>query len=125
MIRARLKKHYSNVSSSQSTKYGHIITDLYNVLKTNYCNEYIYKNTITNELLLKKYNLGTTILLNEFVVNKSIADLILVNEEPILYEIKTALDNTERLDSQVGDYKKALSKIFLGSKQQNYLRCNR
>lgn len=113
MIRARLKKHYHNVSSSQSQKYGYIIADLYDVLKTNYCNEYIYKNTIVNELLLKKYGLEQTVLLNEFSINRSIADLILVNGEPVLYEIKTALDNTDRLPSQIEDYRKAISKICL------------
>lgn len=113
MFEDRLRKHCHNVFSDQPQEYSEAIAKLYEILKNRYCNEYIYKNTIVNELLLKKYDLKQTVLLNEFSINRSVADLILVNGEPILYEIKTALDNTERLHSQIEDYRKAISKICL------------
>lgn len=113
MFEARLRKHYHNLFPDSPKEYRNIIIGLYEILKESYCNEYVYKNTIINELFLKKYDPNQTTLLDEFSINKSVADLILLNGEPVLYEIKTALDNTERLRSQIEDYRKAVSKIYI------------
>lgn len=113
VTKARLSKHSRNVFSRQHERYKTIVTELYQLLKTDYCNEYVYKNTIVNRLLLEKYDLNVTTMLDEFNIGRSIADMILINGEPVLYEIKTALDNTERLPSQIEDYKKAVSRIYL------------
>ena len=40
----------------------------------------------------------------------SIADFIIVNESATVYEIKTALDNFDRLESQISDYSRAFAK---------------
>ena len=47
----------------------------------------------------------------ELPVSGSIADFIIVNESATVYEIKTALDNFERLDSQISDYSRAFAKV--------------
>ena len=113
-IEKKVKKHQDSLSSSNSYDnfYG-FLTELYNQMVKNYCNEYIYKNTILNKLLIGKYSLQTTTLLNEFKIGKSIADLVLINGEVKLFEIKTDLDNLNRLDSQLEDYKKAAEKIYI------------
>ena len=78
-----------------------------------YCNEYVYKNSILNNLLLRKYKLETTTLLNEFRIGKSIADLVFINGEVKVFELKTELDTLSRLEAQLEDYKKVAEKIFI------------
>jgi hypothetical protein len=99
------------------------INVIYNSLLKNYKNEYVYKNILTNKLLLKKYSLKNTIALNEFNIGKSIADFVLLNGEARIYEIKTELDNLEKLDTQVLDYCKFGDKVYIvtSSKHVNKL----
>lgn len=86
---------------------------LYNTMSTSYCNEYVYKNSILNKLILKHYRLHTTTLLNEFKIGKSIADLILINGEVKLFELKTELDTLLRLEAQLEDYRKVVEKVYI------------
>jgi hypothetical protein len=57
--------------------------------------------------------LADTILLNEFRIGKSKADIVLVNGTNKVFEIKTELDSAERLNSQVADYYKAFSEVYI------------
>ncbi|WP_350293202.1 sce7726 family protein [uncultured Croceitalea sp.] len=95
-------KKYTTVTDSTTNLDA--INFIYKSLLKNYKNEYVYKNILTNKLLLKKYSLRKTIALNEFNIGKSIADFVLLNGEARVYEIKTELDNLEKLDKQVLDY---------------------
>ena len=47
----------------------------------------------------------------ELPVSGSIADFIIVNDSATVYEIKTALDNFDRLNSQISDYFRAFAKV--------------
>lgn len=106
----KLKK-YTTVSDSMTNL--DVIEVIYNSLLKNYKNEYVYKNILTNRLLLKKYSLKNTIALNEFNIGKSIADFVLLNGEARIYEIKTELDNLEKLDKQIVDYCKFGDKVYI------------
>lgn len=110
----RIDKH-ANILFEENKKYSFnsFLSLLYQKMLSEYRNEYIYKNTITNEILIKEYKLKDTILLNEFRIGKSIADLILINGDTKLYEIKTDLDNLNRLDGQLNEYKKAIDYIYI------------
>ena len=113
-LKNRFKKYKKTVFSiSSSVSFGQLLQLTYNEMLKNYRNEYIYKNAIINKILLGKYSLNTTTLLNEFKIGKSIADVVLVNGEVKLYEIKTDLDNLNRLDNQLNDYKKVVEKIYI------------
>ncbi len=116
----KLKK-YTTVSNSTTNLDA--INLIYNSLLKNYKNEYVYKNILTNKLLLKKYSLKNTIALNEFNIGKSIADFVLLNGEAIVYEIKTELDNLEKLDKQIVDYCQFGDKVYIvtSSKHVNKL----
>ncbi len=116
----KLKK-YATVTDSTTNLDA--INVIYNSLLKNYKNEYVYKNILTNKLLLKKYSLKNTIALNEFNIGKSIADFVLLNGEARVYEIKTELDNLEKLDKQVLDYCKFGDKVYIvtSSKHVNKL----
>lgn len=104
-------KKYTSVTDSTTNLDA--INVIYNSLLRNYKNEYVYKNILTNKLLLKKYSLKNTIALNEFNIGKSIADFVLLNGEARIYEIKTELDNLEKLDKQIIDYCKFGDKVYI------------
>lgn len=96
------------------------ISEIYQHLKSNYQNEYYYKNTLLNKLLLGVHSPHTTTALTEVPVGNSKADFILINGKAIVYEIKTALDNFDRLDGQIEDYYKAFSRVVVVTSEKNY-----
>ena len=96
------------------------INAVYHYLDTNYRNEYFYKNTLLNKLLLGRHSLNTTTALTELPIGGSIADFILINGKAVVYEIKTELDNFERLQGQITDYYKAFTRVTVVTAEKNY-----
>ncbi|MGP1906800.1 sce7726 family protein [Metabacillus sp. JX24] len=93
----------------------------YNVLTKGYRNEFFFKNTLFNKLVLGKYSLNTTSAFSEVVVGKSKADFVLINRNKgMVYEIKTDLDNLERLVYQLEDYSAAFSEVYVVTSEKNY-----
>jgi len=94
---------------------GKILNEIYQFMKKNYRNEYIYKNTLLNKLLInsKNHNIENTTALTEIPVGKSKADFILVNGKADVYEIKTELDNFNKLESQIRNYYKAFDHVSI------------
>lgn len=97
-----------------------LISDIYCYMKKEYRNEYYYKNTLLNKLLLGRHSLHTTTALTEIPVNKSKADFVLINGKAVVYEIKTELDNFERLKAQLDDYYKAFNHVCVVTSENNY-----
>lgn len=85
----------------------------YQELLQNYRHEYVFKSALFKDFILKHYAIESTILLSEFRIGNSIADAVLVNGTNKVFEIKTELDSPFRLDSQIHDYKKAFSEVYL------------
>lgn len=96
-----------------------LISEIYCELKNNYRNEYFYKNTLLNKLLLGVHSVNTTTALTEISIAKSKADFVLINGKAIVYEIKTELDNLERLSSQIDDYYKAFDHVAVVTYEKN------
>lgn len=92
---------------------------LYHILKNEYRNEYYYKNTLLNKLLLGVHSINTTTALTELPVAKSKADFVLINGRAVVYEIKTELDNLDRLDGQIASYYKAFNHVCVLSYESN------
>lgn len=97
--------------------YGEAISKVYHYMDTSYRNEYYYKNTILNKLLIEKHDMYNTAALTELPVAESKADLLMINGQGIVYEIKTELDNFNRLKTQVQDYYKGFEyvNVVIGS----------
>ncbi|MCB9012417.1 MAG: sce7726 family protein [Bacteroidales bacterium] len=112
-LKAKINKYDKKFAKHNGLSYQEYFSHIFNSLKVNYRNEYIYKNLITKKILLGRHNLNTTVALNEFRINKSIADLVLINGTSKVFEIKTELDNSQRLISQIDDYKKVFKEIYL------------
>jgi hypothetical protein len=107
------------VDESSKTN-GECISEIYQFLKSEYQNEYYYKNTLLNKLLLGVHSPRTTTALTEVPIGTSKADFIMINGKAVVYEIKTALDNFDRLDGQVNDYYKAFSRVVVVASEKNY-----
>ena len=88
-----------------------IISEIYKEIKKNYRNEYYYKNTILNKLLLGIHSINTTTALTEIPIAGSKADYIMINGKAVVYEIKSELDNLDRLSAQINDYYKAFDHV--------------
>ncbi len=112
----KIKRH---LAVQKSITLNQIIKEVYSELEAEYRNEYVYKNTILNNLILRKYSLKNTVVLNEFRIGNSIADLVLLNGEVKVFEIKTDLDGLEKLDKQITDYLKFANKIYIVVSQKN------
>ncbi|WP_019914068.1 sce7726 family protein [Paenibacillus sp. HW567] len=97
-----------------------LISDVYQIITKSYRNEYFYKNTLLNKLLLGRHSLKTTTALTEILINKSKADLVLINGKAVVYEIKTELDNLDRLENQVSDYYKGFNNVCVVTYESNY-----
>ena len=93
--------------------YGKLISEIYTYMDKDYRTEYYYKNTMLNKLLLKKHNYKKTIVLTELPIGNSKADFIMINGKGTVYEIKTELDNLDRINSQIEDYYKAFSEVVI------------
>ena len=111
----RMKKYtgWKEMSTERPTKLGDLIAHSYQILEQHYRHEYLYKNKLLNDYVQNKYALDDTILLNEFRVGQSIADAVLVNGTNKVFEIKTELDSPERLQSQLEDYYKAFTEVYV------------
>ncbi len=92
---------------------------VYNELLYNYPNEYIIKNTVINTLLKNREIFEESVTFDEFRIGKSIADLVFVNGEVKVFEIKSDLDNLNRLDSQLFEYSKIAGKVNIVAGEKN------
>lgn len=128
MLRHFINGKADNVYSSVIRRYTsdagqknnrELISEIYCELKYAYRNEYFYKNTLLNKLLLGVHSVNTTTALTEMAIAKSKADFILINGKAIVYEIKTELDNLERLSSQIEDYYKAFDHVAVVTYEKN------
>lgn len=99
------------VKENSELTYGKVINKIYQYMNKEYRNEYYYKNTIFNQLLIQKHDLDNTAALTELPIGNSKADFVMINGKGVVYEIKTDLDNFQRLQSQINDYYKVFSYV--------------
>ncbi|MFC5530323.1 sce7726 family protein [Cohnella yongneupensis] len=93
----------------------------YQTLNDEYRNEFYFKSILFNKLVLGKYSLNTSAAFSEIVIDNSKADFILINHhDGFVYEIKTDLDNLDRLIYQLNDYYKVFSTVYVVTTERNY-----
>ena len=100
-------------------KYEELISEIYAYVGKKYRTEYFYKNTMLNKLLFKRHNYKKTIALTELPIANSKADFVMINGKGIVYEIKTELDNLDRLNSQIDDYYQAFTEVVIVTYEEN------
>ncbi len=109
----RYNKYSKTIFGKKHSSLYSFLEELYNFMIDEYRNEYIFKNEILNKLLLGRHSPRTTTLLDELRIGKSKADIVLINGSARVYEIKSNLDNLERLDNQINDYKTVFDEIVI------------
>lgn len=104
-------KRYINTAEGKTNR--QLISEIYSYIDINHRNEYYYKNTLLNTLLINNpnHNPYTTVALTEIPIAKSKVDFVLINGKANVYEIKTELDNFERLSTQLRDYYQAFDHV--------------
>lgn len=80
------------------------------IVSKHYPNETSVKSAFTNEILMKTKN---HISVFELSVGSSRADICKINGTSIAYEIKTDLDNLQRLNKQLTDYLQVFEKVYV------------
>lgn len=108
-----------NAYGLNNKSYTEIFKFLYMILRKKYRNEYFYKNTLLNKLLLGVHSVNTTTALTELPIANSKADFLLINGKAVVYEIKTELDNLERLETQINDYYLAFDHVAVVTYEEN------
>lgn len=95
--------------------YKDVFTLLYKELDEHYRNEYFYKNTLLNTMLIQNKESCLVSALTELPVANSKSDFMTVDKDDvgIAYEIKTDLDSLQRLETQIQDYYKAFSSVYV------------
>ncbi len=106
-------EYSKNFIPIENSTYRNFFNNMYCYMNKHYRNEYFFKNTILNKLLVEKHDILNTVALSELPVGTSIADFVLINGKGIVYEIKTDFDNLNRLSSQINDYYKVFSYVYV------------
>ena len=99
------------IKNPETKTHGQIISEIYAYLGQQKRNEYYYLNTLLNKLLVGIHSVNTTTALSQVRIGQHIADFVMINGEGRVYEIKSDLDNFDRLYEQLNDYFKAFSKV--------------
>lgn len=106
----------SQIKSGQSNlTYKDAFTLLYKELDGCYRNEYFYKNTLLNTMLIQNKKPCFVSALTELPVANSKPDFMTIDKEDagVAYEIKTDLDSLQRLETQIRDYYKVFSSVYV------------
>jgi hypothetical protein len=86
---------------------GTVVDAAYGLLATSYRSEYVYKNLIASKMFVGRHRAANAVFVNEFAVGSAVADSVLINGRATVYEIKTELDNADKLDRQLAEYYRA------------------
>ncbi len=108
----RLNDYAAAYSRPSANSYLDFIIQAYSELKRSYRCEYVFKNELLRRLL-NHYRGANTVAFSEFRVGDAIADMVLVNGESRVFEIKTEYDTPKRLEGQLCEYSKVFDKCFL------------
>lgn len=83
----------------------------FHVLRRHYRSDYVYRAALTHNVLLGVHSLRTATMLNEFRVGACKADVVVLNGTSTVYEIKSELDNLDRLGKQVEEYRSVFARV--------------
>lgn len=112
------------LSFDLSMTYWDVLSESYQILRSDYQNEYVYKNEFLNQVLIKSITGTSDKIFSEFRLGAARADLAVFGEISTAYEIKTALDKEVRLAGQLSTYHQVFNKVYLVVSQgdlQRYL----
>ena len=92
---------------------GNVLEAIYDLLVRHYRCEYVYKNSIAKNILVGRHRLAGSTMATELRCDTSKADFVILNGTSTVYEIKTELDNLDRLPGQLQSYRRMFDKIMV------------
>jgi hypothetical protein len=113
------------INAPENKTHGELFSEIYAHLGHQKRNEYYYLNTLLNKLLAGIHSVNTTTALSQVRIGQHIADFVMINGEGSVYEIKSDLDNLDRLSDQLNDYFTAFSKVSVLSTMREFDRVSR
>jgi hypothetical protein len=113
------------INDPKSKSHGEIISEIYERIGKEKRNEYFYLNTLLNKLLTRRHNVLTTTALSQIWIGQAKADFVMINGWGQVYEIKSELDNFERLERQLHEYYKAFSLVSVVTAAHEFSRVER
>ncbi len=115
ILNNHLKKNIDD--SFLSTMSGQNIHAIYNnIILKYYPNEICIKANFIKQILMKG---KSHVTIFELPVGSSRADLCKINGTSVAYEIKTDLDNFNRLEKQIKDYYKIFEEVYIICSESN------
>lgn len=109
---AILKRYAKGLWNYRGLTNYDIITWLYGFLSDNWRNEYFFKNELLCHYFMQEHPMDM-VALSQLQIARSRADFVLVTDDGVVYEIKTDQDSLTRLGSQLADYFKAFTKVYV------------
>jgi len=113
LLDAILRRYASTRFNYKKATNRDVIKWLYQFLSKSWRNEYFFRNELMWHYLVEERPSDDVVALTQLQVGGSRADFVIVNGEGIVYEIKTDYDSLYRLDSQLADYYKAFSRVYV------------
>ncbi|HGH4622087.1 sce7726 family protein [Enterobacter cloacae] len=101
------------LSNSSDLTVREFFTLIYNFLKSEYRNEYVYKTAIVNKIVFGRHSPRTSSTSIELPINNSIVDVAVFNGCSTAYEIKTEYDSPKRLVTQSVDYLDVFERVYI------------
>lgn len=106
-LRETMDRLRAELSLPKAASNGTVVDAAYALLASSHRSEYVYKNLLANKIFVGRHRATNSVLLQEFRVGSAVADSVFVNGKGTVYEIKTELDNPDKLERQLSEYFRA------------------
>jgi hypothetical protein len=104
---------YGGRPKSQDVTVAELLDTAFATLADAFPVEYVFKSCAVTRLLFGRHSPRTTSFYVEFPIGESRADVVAVNGQAHVYEIKTRYDDFSRLSAQLDEYYRAFSYVTL------------
>ncbi|MBL7149227.1 MAG: sce7726 family protein [Candidatus Cloacimonetes bacterium] len=111
-----VQKSYLNYNMNSFSK---LYDFVFSEFSKKYRNDLFYRNLIATKIFLSRHSLDKSVLINELRIGKSKADLVILNGSSTAYEIKSDVDNLDKLDKQLQDYLRVFDFTYVVIAEEN------
>ncbi len=112
-------------SVSETSTVADVLDDAFRMLFREYPIEYVYKACVLKRKLFGTHSPNTTALYMEFPVANARADILLVNGDAKVFEVKTRFDDTTRLNTQLQEYYRCFRSVTVVVEEDHFERYTR
>ena len=112
-------------SVSKRSTVADVLDDAFGMLFREHPIEYVYKACVLKRKLFGTHSPNTTALYMEFPVASARADILLVNGDAKVLEVKTRFDDTTRLNAQLEEYYRCFKSVSVVVEEDQFERYTR